>query len=154
MESLSNSVFLEFETMNTDRHKDAKPPQQAYLYFPSEMEIVQFDNGNSKKLLRRIFEGGVLFNSFETEHLNQFNLFLKKKNFTLGFLDEEEKNNEAAAKKNPNINKMNFADSLVEIGIDGVIFKKDDFAVDTKGVKKTSTGQFVSMIDPKELEVQ
>ena len=69
--------------MNTDRHKDAKPPQQAYLYFPSEMEIVQFDNGNSKKLLRRIFEGGVLFNSFETEHLNQFNLFLKKKNFTL-----------------------------------------------------------------------
>lgn len=78
----------------------------------------------------------------------------KKKNFTLGFLDEEEKNNEAAAKKNPNINKMNFADSLVEIGIDGVIFKKDDFAVDTKGVKKTSTGQFVSMIDPKELEVQ
>ncbi len=77
----------------------------------------------------------------------------KKKNFTLGFLEEEEKKNEALAKTNPIINKMNFADSLVEIGIDGVIFKKDDIAVDKKGVKKTSTGQFVSMIDPKELEV-
>jgi hypothetical protein len=77
---------------------------------------------------------------------------MKKKNFKLGFLEDEEKAHEANAKKNP-ISKMNFADSLVEIGIDGVIFKKDDIAVNKTGVQKTSTGQFVSMIDPKELDV-
>ena len=80
------------------------------------------------------------------------NKFKNKKNFTLGFLDEEEKKNEALANKYPN--KNNFQDSLVEIGIDSVIFKKDDMSVDKNCVKKTSTGHFVSMIDPKELEVQ
>ena len=86
------------------------------------------------------------------------NKFKNKKNLMLEYMEEDPKDNKI---DNPVVydkNKMlisNYSDSLsCEIGIDGVTFKKDDIAVGKKGVKKITTGKFMSMIDPKKLTVK
>jgi hypothetical protein len=42
---------------DTVRHNKAKPPEDAYYFFPNEFEIVEVDKKNPEKVLRRIFEG-------------------------------------------------------------------------------------------------
>ena len=83
METISDSLNIEFEALNTENHLRAKPPKQSYLYFPSEYEMVEFDNKNPKKILRRIFEGGVKFNDFEEENFINFSKFLEEKSIIL-----------------------------------------------------------------------
>jgi len=83
METISDSLNIEFESLNTENHLRAKPPKQSYLYFPSEYEMVEFDNKNPKKILRRIFEGGIKFNDFEEENFINFSKFLEEKSIIL-----------------------------------------------------------------------
>ena len=83
MEILSQSDIVEFESLNTYRHNNAKPPKQAYLYFPTERETVEFDKNNPKKILRRIFQGGLKYTSFESDNLNNFENFLMKNQLIL-----------------------------------------------------------------------
>lgn len=90
MKTLSNSVLLEFHSYNTPSHEKAKPPKQSYFYFPTERETVEFDKTNPMNVLRRIFEGGVQYNSFEKENLDKFAHFLEKSNFTLPTYWEKE----------------------------------------------------------------
>lgn len=82
MVSVSNSMILEFESLDTLRHKNAKPPKQAYLYFPNERESVELDKTNPKKILRRIFEGGIKYTLFESENLDNFAIFVSKRSMT------------------------------------------------------------------------
>lgn len=56
-----------------------KMPREAYLYFPQGKEIKE---GEGKKGLRRIFEGQVLYDTFELENLqNLRELITKHKDF-------------------------------------------------------------------------
>jgi hypothetical protein len=92
--------------------------------------------------------------------------FINKKGLILEYMDEDSKNsknnNFVIIDNNTNKNDQQRSKSIVakysdsmscEIGKEGVIFKKDDIAVEEKGVKKITTGKFMSMIDPKNIEV-
>ena len=49
----------------------------------------------------------------------------------------------------------NFSNSSIFLNKSQVIFKKDGFIVDNKGIKKISTGEpLTSAIEPKQLEVK
>jgi hypothetical protein len=77
MEKLSDSILQEFNNQNTIRHISAKPPKEAYLYFPKQNELIDFDSKNPKRLNRRIFEGATEYNEFEKEELCIFKKELK-----------------------------------------------------------------------------
>jgi len=69
-----------FFNLNTILHRACYPPPMAYTYFPKGIEIIEFNPNEPLKTLRRIFEGGVKYNSFEREKLDQLSLEIKKKN--------------------------------------------------------------------------
>jgi len=80
---LSDEMIREFYDFSTNRHSLSKLPKQAYLYFPSNKEIMEFDYKNLNRLNRRIFEGGVDYISFEKgklEDLDEEIEFFNKKN--------------------------------------------------------------------------
>ena len=90
--------------------------------------------------------------------------FKNKKGLVLEHMDEDNKKNNNVIILDSNSNETdkekskiiiaNYSDSMsIEIGKEGVVFKKDDLAVEKEGVKKITTGKYISMIDPKKLEV-
>ncbi len=54
-----NEILEDFNSENSERHILAKPPKEAYFYFPKPDEIVIHDPQNPTKTLRRLFEGNV-----------------------------------------------------------------------------------------------
>jgi hypothetical protein len=77
---LSGEMRREFESRDTIRHEQAKPPKDAYFYFPKEKEIIEFDVKNPTKTLRRIFEGGVEYNQYEKLKLRELSKEIEKIN--------------------------------------------------------------------------
>jgi hypothetical protein len=71
-----------------ENHKIIKPPHDAYLFFPTDFDIVEVDKKNPEKIQRRIFEGKYDLLPYEKQKLE--NLY-----------DEIEKHN--SNKKNQNI---------------------------------------------------
>jgi hypothetical protein len=83
---LSQEMKLQFERGKTQRHKKARPPKDAYYYIPRETELVEFNENNPSKTLRKIFEGGVPFNYYEMiklkelkKEIERYNLNAKRK---------------------------------------------------------------------------
>ncbi len=77
--STQQAISDEFQELHTSRHKNARPPQEAYLFFPSENDIfLKLEHNNSNNLVRRIFEGPTEFLEIEREHLNNFKKELRK----------------------------------------------------------------------------
>jgi hypothetical protein len=72
MKILPEDYRQEFYTTKTDRHKLSQPPREAYLYFPSEKEILEYNPKAPYKTIRKIFDGGVEFKEFEIKIINQF----------------------------------------------------------------------------------
>lgn len=60
-----------------------KLPKEAYLYFPSEEETIQYNQDFPNRSIRRIFEGGVKYYEFEEESLASFNKELVKRDIEL-----------------------------------------------------------------------
>ena len=83
MELLSDSILEEFENLLTVRNILAKPPKEAYYYFPNEKEQIEIDMLNRKHSIRRIFDGLTEFNEFENHHLVNFRQELKFFNLNL-----------------------------------------------------------------------
>lgn len=92
--------------------------------------------------------------------------FINKKGLILEYMDDDNKNSKNSnliiidnntnnnVKEKTKLIIAKYSDSMsCEIGKEGVIFKKDDIAVEEKGVKKITTGKFMSTIDSKNLEV-
>ena len=52
-------------------HIACRLPKEAYYYFPKESEIIEYDEKYQYKTLRRIFEGGLEYNSFEKTKLKE-----------------------------------------------------------------------------------
>ncbi len=73
------SISDEFQDFKSSRHKNARPPKDAYLFFPTEKDIfLELDPKNSINLVRRIFEGSTEFLEIEKQHLSNFKQELKK----------------------------------------------------------------------------
>lgn len=66
----------EFFNFNTHKHMVAKPPTEAYRYYPNLEEEVEFDEKNPKKILRRIFEGRREYLPYEAEKLSEFKEYI------------------------------------------------------------------------------
>ena len=73
MLNLSDSILIEFDNFETERHKNSKVPKIAHFYFPKDSEIIEFNQNNPKNTLRRIFEGGEIYNDYEKEKILLFN---------------------------------------------------------------------------------
>jgi hypothetical protein len=71
MKLLSDEYRQEFYSKNTERHRQSQPPEEAFLYFRVNKDIIEYNKKSKKKIERRIFEGGVEFNEFEIR--NRFN---------------------------------------------------------------------------------
>lgn len=72
--------YLEHEELRK-RHEEAKPPTEAYLFFPGPLQIVQFNEKNPNKTLRRIFESKTAdFLKWEDIKFNEFQEEIKKHN--------------------------------------------------------------------------
>jgi glutaredoxin len=69
--SLTKEMINEFFVMDTNRHKLAKCPKDAYLFFHNQNDVIEFDPKNLQKITRRIFEGGQEYNSYEKQMLNE-----------------------------------------------------------------------------------
>lgn len=78
--TLSNDMIQEFTNFETIRHLVAKPPKDAYFYIPQGTELIEFDEKNVTKTLRRIFEGGVEYNNYEKGKLNELKKEIEKQN--------------------------------------------------------------------------
>lgn len=77
---LTGEMEEEFRNNNTIRHIKAKPPKEAYLYFPSENDKIEFDEKNPMKTLRRIFEAGTEYNTFEKKKIDELSSEIIKHN--------------------------------------------------------------------------
>jgi len=71
-----NEILEDFNSENSERHILAKPPKEAYFYFPKPDEIVIHDPQNPTKTLRRLFEGNVVYLKFEQEKLTGFKQYI------------------------------------------------------------------------------
>lgn len=69
--ALTSEMINEFSNFNTKRHLSTKFPREAYFYFPSEEEIIDYDNKHLNKLTRKIFEGGVEYICYEKAKLEE-----------------------------------------------------------------------------------
>jgi hypothetical protein len=79
---LSPEMRLQFERGKTTRHKNARPPKEAYFYIPRENELIEFDENNPTKTLRKIFEGGVEYNYYELIKIKELKRDIDKYNIT------------------------------------------------------------------------
>ena len=61
----------EYIDFDTEKNKLARPPQQAYLFFPTGLELITFDEKNPNKIFRKIFDN-VEYNDFEKNKLVEF----------------------------------------------------------------------------------
>jgi len=83
---IKKEIFLtlemknEFENFHTDSHKNLKPSLDAYMYFPSKEEVIEFDENNPRESYRRIFDGSIQFNYFEETILKDLKEFIEKFN--------------------------------------------------------------------------
>lgn len=77
---LSTEMQLEFTDYTTKRHQATKLPKEAYLYFPSPKETIDYDIKSLIKLTRKIFEGGVEFICFEKAKLEELEFEIEKYN--------------------------------------------------------------------------
>jgi len=80
LENLDSLKYKEFLSHDTERHIKARPPKEAYLYFPKGKGIVEIDNKNPFKTLRRVFEYEKNYTSFELEKINGFLDYIKQTN--------------------------------------------------------------------------
>lgn len=76
--TLSEKMISEFNDIGTERHLNAKPPKEAYFYFPSQKEMVEYDPKIKEKTYRKIFENKVPYLDFENQKLNEFYENLEK----------------------------------------------------------------------------
>ena len=72
-----NKIKEEFYSFNTVRHQNAKPPKEAYFYFPQSQDIVIHDPKYPNKTLRRIFEGNVNFLNYEKDKIKEFMQYIE-----------------------------------------------------------------------------
>ena len=79
-DNLFNIQYNEFISLSTERHIKARPPKQAYLYFPKGNDIVEIDIKNPFKTLRRVFDFGKNYTSFELEKINGLLDYIKQNN--------------------------------------------------------------------------
>jgi hypothetical protein len=77
MDCLTDSILVEFENNNTTRHNSARPPKEAFFYFPKDKDIIDNDPNDPKLSIRKIFEGGTEYTLFEKEELSIFKKELK-----------------------------------------------------------------------------
>ena len=77
-----NEKFLELVSDSTPRKISSRIPQSLYFYFPKGNEIIEFDEKNSSKTLRRIFEGNIEYLPFEIEKLEGFIKYIDELNST------------------------------------------------------------------------
>ena len=92
MEQISETKLEDFFNYQNDRHEKSKPNKNAYLFFPTRKEIFDCDDDdshNTKKLIRRIFDGAIEFLEYEKEHLKAFNLLITKHSPPIEFKWEE-----------------------------------------------------------------
>lgn len=69
-----------FVNTDHDSHNECKLPKQTYLYFPKDQEIIEYDETQPYNTMRRIFEGGLEYNSFENTKLAEINDEINKQN--------------------------------------------------------------------------
>ena len=79
-EKLSSEELEEFLSKSTSRHRACRPPKEAYLFFPKGTDMMEWDEKQPKKTMRRVFEGGVEYNEFELQILNEFKREIEKYN--------------------------------------------------------------------------
>lgn len=77
---LTDKMIEEFSNSITARHLQAKPPREAYFYFPTEFEKVEPDEKNPHKTLRRIFEGNVNHTAYERLKVEELHNEIEKYN--------------------------------------------------------------------------
>jgi len=73
-------VKREYTNTETERHIKAKPPKEAYFYFPKGNDIVEYDEKTPTKTTRRVFEAGVQFLQYEKDRLKDLNTEIEKYN--------------------------------------------------------------------------
>ena len=74
-----HSVSDEFNNLQSDRHKRAKPPKEAYLFFPSGNDLfTTLESSNSNNIVRRIFEGPTEYLEIEKQHITALKKELRK----------------------------------------------------------------------------
>ncbi len=61
--------FNKQENNNTTRHNSARPPKEAFFYFPKDKDIIDNDPNDPKLSIRKIFEGGTEYTLFEKEEV-------------------------------------------------------------------------------------
>jgi len=77
---LKDEMAREFYDYTSTRHMATKLPKDAFFYFPSEKDIIEYDRKNLNKLTRRIFEGGVEFICFEKAKLEELEIEIETYN--------------------------------------------------------------------------
>jgi len=70
----SDDMIKEFYNFTTTRHLVTKLPKEAFFYFPSDKEIIEYDNKNLNKLQRKIFEGRLEYICFEKAKLEELEI--------------------------------------------------------------------------------
>jgi hypothetical protein len=70
MESKSD-IFYQINNTDTPRHRNCKPPEEAYRFIPKDSQIVLIDNKRPERTLRRIFQGITEFTQYENEKIQQ-----------------------------------------------------------------------------------
>jgi hypothetical protein len=80
LDKLDSLMYKEFLSYNTERQLKARPPKEAYLFFPKGKDLVEIDNKNPFKTLRRVFEYEKNYTSFELEKINGFLDYIKQTN--------------------------------------------------------------------------
>jgi hypothetical protein len=80
-ETKNNLSYEEFKSFNTEMHKNAKPPREAYLYLPTLAETIDINEEDPSKSMRKIFDlPEDEFTIFERDCLQQFQVELDKYN--------------------------------------------------------------------------
>lgn len=74
-----------FNNLDHEKHLKARPPKNAYLFFPSQNEICEIATRNNKKIVnRKFYEGNINYSEYELENFEKFIEFsksFKKDNF-------------------------------------------------------------------------
>jgi hypothetical protein len=72
MITLSSTNFFQDSEELAKRHEQACPPIEAYLFFPNDFQIIEFNHKHPSKTLRRIFESPTKkFEKYENDKLNE-----------------------------------------------------------------------------------
>jgi hypothetical protein len=73
----------EFTNFNTDRHKNAKPPRDAYLYLPRDFEKIDHNETDPTNSMRKIFDLPLEdYTPFEKDSIVNFHIELDRYNNT------------------------------------------------------------------------